>query len=74
MCGLPLALSEMLTEAMRFPMAEGVNDTMIVQLAPAASELPQLLVGGTKSLALAPVTAMLVMVKTALPVLLRVTV
>jgi hypothetical protein len=43
-CGLPLALSVMLTEAERFPIAEGVNDTTIVQLAPAASELPQLLV------------------------------
>ena len=72
MCGLPLALSVMLTEAARFPMSEGVNDTTIVQLAPAANELPQLLVGGTKLLALVPVVARLVIVKTALPVLLRV--
>ena len=40
-CGLPLALSVMLTEAVRLPLAEGVNVTLIVQLAPAASELPQ---------------------------------
>ena len=42
--GLPLALSVMLTEAVRLPLAAGVNVTLIVQLAPAATELPQLLV------------------------------
>jgi hypothetical protein len=40
-CGLPLALSEMLSEAVSVPAMEGVNVTAIVQLAPAASELPQ---------------------------------
>jgi hypothetical protein len=34
----------MLTEAVRVPVREGVNITTIVQLAPAASELPQVLV------------------------------
>jgi uncharacterized protein YybS (DUF2232 family) len=43
-CGLPLALSVMLTEAARLPLAEGVNVTLIVQLPPAATELPQVLV------------------------------
>ena len=43
-CGLPLALSVMLTEAVRLPLAEGVKVTLIVQLAPAATELPQVLV------------------------------
>ena len=43
-CGLPLALSVMLTEAVRLPLAEGVNVTLIVQLAPAATELPHVLV------------------------------
>ena len=43
-CGLPLALSEMLTEAVRLPLAAGVNFTLIVQLALAATELPQVLV------------------------------
>ncbi len=30
-CGLPLALSEMLTEAVRLPLAKGLNVTLIVQ-------------------------------------------
>ena len=42
--GLPLALSVMLTEAVRLPLAVGVKVTLIVQLAPAATELPQVLV------------------------------
>ena len=42
--GLPLALSVMLTEAVRLPLAEGLNVTLIVQLLPAATELPQVLV------------------------------
>ena len=42
-CGLPLELSAMLSEAARVPVTEGVNITAIVQLAPAASELPQVL-------------------------------
>ena len=70
-CGLPLALSVMLTEAVRLPLAEGLNVTLIVQLALAATELPHVLVW-TKSLALVPVSARLVMLKAALPVLLRV--
>ena len=72
-CGLPLALSVMLSEAVRLPEAEGVKVTLIVQLAPAATELPHVLVRA-KSPALVPATAMLVMLKVALPVLLRVTV
>ena len=67
-CGLPLALSVMLTEAVRLPLAAGLNVTLIVQLAPAATELPQVLVCA-KSLALVPVRARLVMLKAALPVL-----
>jgi len=72
-CGLPLALSLMFSEAVRVPEAEGVKVTLIVQLAPAATELPHVLVCA-KSPALVPVTAMLVMLKVALPVLRRVTV
>ena len=70
-CGLPLALSVMLSAAVRAPRAEGVNITAIAQLAPAATELPHVLLCA-KSLALVPVTAMPVMLKAALPVLLRV--
>ena len=43
-CGLPLALSVMLTEAVRLPLAEGVKVTLMVQWALAATELPQVLV------------------------------
>jgi hypothetical protein len=71
--GLPLALSVILSEAARLPLAVGVKVTLIVQFAAAVTELPQVLVWA-KSLALAPVIARLVMLKAAVPVLLRVTV
>jgi hypothetical protein len=63
----------MLTEAVRLPLAEGVNVTLIVQFPPAATELPQLLVC-EKSPAFVPVIATLVMLNTVLPPLVRVTV
>ncbi len=72
--GLPaVALSEMLTEAVRLPLAVGSKVTLIVQLPPAATELPQVLVSA-KSPALAPVTAMLETLNAALPLLARVAV
>jgi hypothetical protein len=40
-CGLPLALSVMLNAAVRVPVAVGLKVTLVVQLAPAANELPQ---------------------------------
>jgi hypothetical protein len=43
-CGLPVALSVRVTAALRVPLAAGVNLTLIVQLAPPATELPQVLV------------------------------
>jgi len=43
-CGLPEALSVNVSEAARLPLAEGVKVTLIVQLAPAATELPHVLV------------------------------
>jgi hypothetical protein len=43
-CGLLLALSEILTEAVRLPLAEGVNVTLIVQWARTATDLPHVLV------------------------------
>jgi hypothetical protein len=72
-CGLPVALSEMVTVAVRLPTAAGVKITLIVQLPCTASELPQVDVSG-KSEALAPVTAMLLKFKVALPLLVMVTV
>jgi hypothetical protein len=61
----------MLTEAVRLPVAAGVKVTVMAQLPPAATELPHVLVWA-KSLALVPVNTRLVMLKAALPVLLRV--
>ncbi len=39
-CGLPAALSLILSAAVRVPDAVGLNLTLILQLAPATSELP----------------------------------
>jgi hypothetical protein len=71
-CGLPLALSATVSEAVRLPVAAGVNNIAMVQVPPAATDAPQVLIW-LKSLALAPVKAMLVMLKAAVPVLVRVT-
>ena len=71
--GLPAALSVMARAADRLPAAEGVKATLMLQLAPAASAMGQLLVWA-KSPALVPKTATLEMFKGALPELVRVTV
>lgn len=42
-CGLPVALSAMVTAAVRAPGAPGVKVTLIAQLLFAATELPQAL-------------------------------
>ena len=70
--GLPVALSVKAIFAARLPLTEGLNVTLMVQLAPAATLDPQLLVWA-KSLALVPETAMLVTLKAELPELVRVT-
>ena len=44
MCGLPLALSVILNDAVRVPEAVGLKVTLKVQLAPVASEVPHVLV------------------------------
>jgi hypothetical protein len=69
--GLPAALSVMVSEAARLPLAGGVKVTLIVQLAPAATLAPQLLVWA-KSPGFVPVSARLVMLKAALPEFVRV--
>jgi hypothetical protein len=66
-CGLPEALSVMLTLAEREPDAPGVNVTETEQEAPAASEAGQLDVS-SKSAAFVPVTDMPVITSGALPV------
>jgi len=43
-CELPLALSVMLTEAVRLPLAAGVKVTLMVQLPLTATEPPHVLV------------------------------
>jgi len=65
-------LSAIVSNANTLPAAEGVQVTLIVQLAPAATLDPQLLVCA-KSLELAPVSATLPMPKGAPPAFVRVT-
>src|SRR2546427_3476062 len=72
-CGLPLALSATLNVALLVPLAVGVKVTLIVHWAPAATEVPQLLVC-PKSPLFVPLMAMLVMSSAAVPLLERVTV
>jgi len=71
-CGLPKALSVKVSDAVRLPLAVGAKVTLIVQLAPGASEPPQVL-AWAKSPVLAPVSATLAMLSVALPLLPRVT-
>jgi hypothetical protein len=68
-CGLFVALSVTTTVPERVPVAVGVNTTLIAQVAPAATELPQVLVC-EKS----PVVETLVMASGPAPVLVSVTV
>jgi hypothetical protein len=72
-CGLSAALSVMLREALRVPFQWGVKVTVTVQLVPAATEVPQLLVC-LKSLEFVPVTIIDVMVRAAFPGLVSVSV
>src|SRR5882762_441666 len=72
-CGLPVALSVMVMAAVRLPAAPGMNLTLMVQLAPAATELPQVLLWAN-SLLLVPVMAMLETFSAPAPLLARVTV
>ena len=73
-CGLLLALSAIVIEAVSLPANEGVKVTLIAQFPPAATELAQVSATSTKSPLLAPVIVMLVMLKGAPPVLLKVNV
>jgi len=68
-CGLPAALSLTLIVPGWLPVAVGVKVTLMEQLAPAATEAPQVLVWAYCALA-----TMLVMVRAAVPPLVRVTV
>lgn len=72
-CGLPPPVSLMETVALRVPLAVGVKVTLIVQLAPAPSEEPQVLVWA-KSPGLVPVMVMPVMLMEVVPTFFIVTV
>lgn len=65
-CGPLAALSLRVTAAVRFPVAMGLKATPIVQLVPAPTEIPHVEVW-VKSVPFVPVTAMPVMLKTAVP-------
>jgi len=67
-CGLPGALSVTASEPLLLPEAVGVNVTLILQLAPAATLAPQLFIW-----AKAPVSVIPVIARGAVPVLVRVT-
>ena len=67
-CGLPVALSVTVIVPGRLPAAVGVKVTLMEQLAPAATEAPQVLVWAYGALA-----TMLVMVSAPVPELVRVT-
>jgi len=72
LCGDPKALSVILTDALRAPPVIGSKSPVIVQLAPAATLVPQLFVNGNE-VEFAPVTAMLVIDKASCPVFVSVT-
>ena len=66
-CGLPLALSVIVTAPLRAPLAVGVNVTLMVQFAFCATVEPQLLVWA-KSPLFEPVMAMLMIDNGEVPV------
>jgi hypothetical protein len=68
-CGLLAALSVMVTDPYRLPLAVGVKVTLIVQFAPAATVVPHEL-----ACAKSPVAATLVMINDPLPLFVKVTV
>lgn len=72
-CGLFVALSVRISDAVRVPGPVGVKVIVMVQVPPAATELPQVFVS-EKSPEFVPVTVMPVMLNAMLPVLFRVNV
>ena len=72
-CGLPGAASEIVTAALRLPTATGSKLTVIVQVPPAATDVPHVFISA-KSPGFVPVTAMLVTLKAAFPLFVTVTV
>jgi len=71
--GDPVALLAMESEALNVPAAAGLSSTEIVQLAPAASELPQVVVGEMNDAMLVPVKLLVPSVTVDVPVFFTVT-
>ena len=71
--GDPVALSVIVTAAVSEPATVGAKCPWMVQVAPTATLVPQV-VANTNDEALVPVTTMLLMDRAALPTLVRVTV
>jgi hypothetical protein len=67
-CGLPGALSVIVRAADRAPAAVGLKVTLIVQVAPAATDVPQVLTA-VKSVLLAPAITLADKLRTADPLL-----
>lgn len=68
MCGLPAALSVIVTAPLRVPVAVGVNLTLILQLDPTVTDEPHVVVREKL-----PLAAMLLIFSAAVPVFLNVT-
>ena len=74
-CGLPLALSVKLSEALRLPVADGVNVTLTVQVLLGVTVAPvQVSALVAKSLAFVPLIVTVETVRLAVPVLVTVSV
>ena len=71
-CGLPLTLSVIVSEAVRLPAAPGVNVTFTVVLLPGVTVIVGVPAVKAKSPAFAPVSAKAVIDKFAVPVLVSV--
>jgi uncharacterized protein YihD (DUF1040 family) len=72
-CGVPVALSATESDAVRAPATVGLNSIETVQLAPAASEVVQVVADLTNEVALVPVKVSEVSVTAVVPVFLIVT-
>jgi hypothetical protein len=72
-CGEPVALSATESDAVREPAAVGLNSTETVQVAEAASDVPQVVADFTNDVALVPVMVSEVSVSAAVPLFLMVT-
>ena len=71
-CGLPTALSEMISDELRVPVNAGLNVTLIAQFAPGDNEVPQVEVC-EKSPGSDPKIEIALMLKVVVPTLVRLT-